>query len=486
MRHIRALGASAVVLFFATAQGSPASLDVKGRWKIVRAEGEAGTIDFASAEGGLTERHAGDESLTGTALEGGEKLFIAYRPTTTPGMVGALEGKHAAPAASMIDTYAYDAVEDCFFGAHGLVKESLRRPLEGNAVDLYVNGGEMFPSYLAAIREARETINCECYRWRDDDVGGTVGAALIERARAGVKVRVIMDGLASLHAKELAARMQQAGCEVRFWNPPGLAWASSPLDVDDRDHRKTMVVDGRVAFVGGMNLSHEYIHTWHDVHTRVRGPAVAAVQRHFVDTWRRMGGVVSDAGLYPELAKAGSLTVDVAATLPGQYDELKQIYLSKVNAAKEEICLETPFFGDDDLVKALRAARKRGVRVLLILPDDSVNAQKIMAAYHARIRPGLIAAGIEVRSYPIMTHGKVAVIDRKWATVGSCNLENRSFERDLEENVCIDDPGFAMEVRRRVFAVDVKASRLCKASDFVSDPGKRAFGLLGGMLRKYL
>ena len=262
----------------------------------------------------------------------------------------------------------------------------------------------------------------------------------------------------------------------------------NPHALDVRDHRKVVVVDGSVAFLGGFCFDALDIAQWHDVHARLRGPAVADVQRNFLASWTAGGGepVRADleaAGLFPPLEPAGDMTVHAVTTTPGANADLKALYLKEVRGAKKEILIETPYFSDDDLIAALEAAAARGVRVQLILPADSVNDVAAMAAYHARIRPSLVAAGIEVHDYPRMSHGKVALVDGTWATVGSCNLDNRSLVRDFEENLSVEGTTFGEAVRAQVFDPDLRTAPVWKATDGVERVGERVAGLLTGLVR---
>jgi cardiolipin synthase len=480
----------ATVLSSGGAHATPdAPFDPSGTWTIVDAAGIAsGTLALApAAEAGsysvLRTAAGGSRSGQATFLDG--NLVVVF--DSSVGIVRKLDDDDSR-GAGLVDPYAYDPSESAFRGTHAGAAESLRRALTGNSVELLVDGKEMFPAFLEAIEAARSSIHIESYIWADDASGRAVAQALIERAHAGVKVRAIFDAVGCEGSERLETDLRHGGVEVLVYNRLGLgslgetvsqvadvALGSATLEdvpgkleqgLDNRDHRKALVVDGRVAFLGGICLRDDSIGDWHDVHSRVRGPAVALVQRHFVESWLAGGGSAPDeTDLFPVPVPAGDLLVDVPTTVPGVRDEIKRVYLSRIAQARTEVFLETPYFADDETADALVAAAGRGVHVTLILPRDVVNDVKIAATYHALVRIRLEAAGVELRDYPRMCHGKIAAIDGTWATVGSCNLDNRSFTRNLEENFSVDDARFAAAMKTRVFDPDVAASTRWSSAD---------------------
>lgn len=464
--------------------------DPTGTWTIA-SRGEAptplGSLDLAPEGSGsfTATRTSGDAVVKGRASVEGDELRVGW------GEDGFTDALGSGDAAAAVDRYTWDATARAWVGVHAGSPEVLEHR-GGNAVEILVDGGAFLPALLQEISGATKTLHIETYIWKDDEVGRQVADAAIERAHAGVRVRAILDWAGSLGSGALVDRLRAGGVQVVWFNKLGLQTLGDTLEeivdvirgrhsirdvegvrphaLDTRDHRKSVVVDGRVAFLGGFCLEREGMAEWHDVHARLRGPAVAEVERNFLESWRAGGGAPVDetaeaAGLFPAPELAGDSTVHAVTTVPGSAADLKALYLQKVQGARREVLLETPYFSDGELCAALEAAVSRGVAVKLILPADRVNDVRTMAVYHATIRHGLWAAGIELHDYPRMSHGKVGLVDGAWGTVGSCNLDNRSFVRDWEENLSVEDPGFGADLRARVFDPDLATAPAWKPTD---------------------
>ncbi|MDE2491856.1 MAG: phosphatidylserine/phosphatidylglycerophosphate/cardiolipin synthase family protein, partial [Elusimicrobia bacterium] len=330
----------------------------------------------------------------------------------------------------------------------------------GNFVEFLVDGPSAIGPGLAAIESAKSTIHVEVFELQGDDIGRAFAAALEERLAHGVKVRLMVDehGSDAEHDQAVADildGLRRAGAEVRIVEPP--------LDLSHLDHRKVMVIDGQTAFTGGMNVGRDYQVDWHDQQTFVVGPAVADLQKAFLERWTEAGGRVPASELpelfpKPLIDKDGS-AVRVVGHAGGAEDEnIKAMYLRAFLTAQASIRIENPYFVDPDVVSGLIRAARRGVKVQVILPEDNDVAivQRGSRAYY----PDLLKAGVEIYEYQgRMAHDKVCVIDGRWTTAGSSNLDARSLRDNDELNLAIDDPRVAAYVDAQLFAPDLKRSK---------------------------
>jgi cardiolipin synthase len=321
----------------------------------------------------------------------------------------------------------------------------------GNKVETLLNGDEIFPAMLQAIREAKRTITFETYIYWSGKVGKDFAQALSERARAGVKVHILLDWVGSQKIeKELLAEMANAGVEIRRYH--ALHWYT--LDrLNNRTHRKILVADGRVGFTGGVGIADEWSgHAqdkdhWRDTHYRLEGPAVAQLQAAFLDNWLKVSGLVIHGDDYfPLLAPAGNHVAQVFKSSPdGGSESMHLMYLLSVASAKKTIDLAMAYFVPDDLaLYAIEDALRRGVRVRIIMPGHFTDAGTVRSASRA-LWGGILRAGAELYEYqPTMYHCKVLVVDGLWTSVGSTNFDNRSFRLNDEANLNVLDAEFAL------------------------------------------
>ena len=337
--------------------------------------------------------------------------------------------------------------------------------LPGNQVTALTNGDEIFPSMLQAIRAARSTINFESYIYWSGRIGKEFADALAERARAGVKVHVLIDWIGSEKISEdLLAEMKQAGVEIRRYNPPH--WYKMGR-LNNRTHRKLLVIDGRIGFTGGVGIADLWSgHAqdpdhWRDSHFRLEGPAVAQMQSAFHDNWAEVTGAVLHGGEYfPALAPAGNMGAQVFISSPGGGGESMQLmYLLSIAAATKNLRIAASYFVPDEVtLAALVAAQGRGVKVQLIVPGPVMDSQLVRGASRAKWGP-LLRAGAEIYEYqPTMFHCKVMVVDEIWTSVGSTNFDNRSFSINDEANLNIHDAGFAKQ-QIAIFEADLQRAR---------------------------
>ena len=323
-------------------------------------------------------------------------------------------------------------------------------PIDGNAVRMLRDAAEHFPAFLDAIRGAERTILFESYLFSDDPVGREFTAALAERARAGVHVHVVYDWLGSLGAHALWKPLIAAGAHVRQFNPPRL---DSPLGWLSRDHRKTIAIDGRVAFVSGLCVSDRWngdprkgMEPWRDTGIEIRGPAIAEIERAFGQVWLACGGgVLPPHALTPEteIATQGDTRLRVIAGAPSATGTYR-LDLAIASFARRNLWLTDAYFvGTAAYVQALAAAARDGVDVRLLVPGAS-DIPALSPLSRAGYRP-LLQAGVRVYEWNgTMLHAKTAVADGFWARIGSTNLNIASWMGNYELDVAIEDTTFAM------------------------------------------
>jgi cardiolipin synthase A/B len=337
--------------------------------------------------------------------------------------------------------------------------------IQGNEVQHLENGDEIFPAMLEAIRSAKKTITFETYIYWSGDVGKQFVEALSERARAGVKIHVLLDWVGSAKMdEELLDRLRRDGVEVERYHAP--KWYNLTR-MNNRTHRKILVVDGKVAFTGGVGIADSWQGNaqdeqhWRDSHFRVNGPAALQFQTVFMDNWiKATGKVLHSPDYFPEVPNGGKLPAQMFSSGPsGGSESMHLMYLLAIASAKESILLSNAYFVPDELTSnALVAAAKRGVRIQVITPGDKIDTEIVRRASRARWGD-LLEAGIEIYEYqPTMFHCKIMVVDKYLVSTGSTNFDPRSFRLNDEANLNVYDAGFAAEMTK-VFAGDLKKSR---------------------------
>jgi cardiolipin synthase len=322
--------------------------------------------------------------------------------------------------------------------------------IEGNQVDTLLNGDQIFPAMLAAIRGAQKTITFETYIYWSETIGEEFSDALVERARAGVKVHVMLDFIGSIKMKDEAMqKMRDAGVQLQRYHKPAW-WKLARLN--NRTHRKLLIVDGTVGFTGGVGIADQWRghaqdeNHWRDTHFRVQGPVVGQIQAVFTDNWLKSTGVVLDGPDYfPPLKAAGTMPAQMFSSSPtGGSESMHLMYLMAITAARESINMSASYFVPDDLtIRALAAAAKRGVKVRIITPGKEIDSDVVRLA--SRERWGrLLEAGVQIAEYqPTMYHVKALIVDALMVSVGSTNFDNRSFSINDEANLNVLDADFA-------------------------------------------
>jgi len=335
----------------------------------------------------------------------------------------------------------------------------------GNDVTPLYNGRQIFSAMLEEIRHAQKSVTFETYIYWSGEVGAAFTQALVERAHAGVKVHLIIDAVGSgkMDAGQLQA-MREAGAEIDKYRP--LRWYNVDR-INNRTHRKLLVVDGKVGFTGGVGIADKWdgdadsTDHWRDTHFRVVGPVVAQMQATFVEHWLATRGVLLQGDAYfPELSRAGSMPAQMVRSADDDGTEsIRLMYLLSIAAARQSVLLANSYFVPDDLsIRTLIAARRRGVDVQIIVPGPEIDSELTRAASRRRWAP-LLEAGISIYEFqPTMFHCKVMVIDDLWVSVGSTNFDNRSFRLNAEANLNVIDRGLALQ-ERRTFEKDRLRSR---------------------------
>jgi cardiolipin synthase len=325
-----------------------------------------------------------------------------------------------------------------------------------NKIDFLIDG-DVLPAAAEAIDAAQKSIHIEVYQLQADEIGWGLARKLAAKAKEGVQVRLLVDYYGSgvkkgEEIKKLLAFLRENGAEALTNN--SARWTGS------RDHRKVMVIDGTLGFTGGMNIGGHYQVDWHDQQSRIEGPAVARLQDSFLEQWTESGGAVRDRGeYYPELREfPGGVEARVVYHTGNTDRNIKAMYLRAFHTAQTSIRAAAPYFADPDIVDALSAAARRGVKVQLVFPalNNKAIAMKSSRAFY----PQLLEAGVEIYEYQgRMAHQKVCTIDGVWSSFGSSNLDSRSLKNNHELNVVVKDDGLANYIGGALFDADIPQSR---------------------------
>jgi cardiolipin synthase len=333
--------------------------------------------------------------------------------------------------------------------------------ITGNKVTALHNGEEVFPAMLDALRGAKISVNFETYIYWSGEIGQQFAEALSERARAGVPVNVMIDWVGSVKMdQDLLDGLEAAGVTLHRFRP--LHWYNLGR-MNNRTHRKLLVVDGRVGFTGGVGIADVWRGNaqdpehWRDSHYRVEGPVVAQMQAAFNDNWIKTTGLVLNGPEYfPPLEVSGDMDTHVFIASPASGSEsMHLMYLLAIAAAEHSIDLAASYFVPDELIiEALLAARGRDVVVRILVPGPHIDSDTVRLRSKAAWGR-LLTAGIEMHEYqPTMLHTKLLVIDKEFVSVGSTNFDPRSFRLNDEASLNIYDHGFA-EQMSSVFEADL-------------------------------
>jgi cardiolipin synthase len=401
------------------------------------------------------------------------------RGTLAPQQASALVARRWANASTDLKSLA------------ALEEEATGVPLiAGNKVTLLFDGPATMREMMATARAATSSINLETYIFDQDKLGLEFADLLIEKQRAGVQVNVMYDAVGTLGTPAVFFdRMRAAGIHLVAFNPVNPAKAKGGWDINNRDHRKIMIVDGRIAFTGGINISSTYANSslfrsrrkaelmkeaaaagrngnaasgqigWRDTHIKIEGPAAAAMQWSFVNTWvQQEGGELPQADYFPHIDPVGDKILRVLSSEPGGNSDIYKALVLAMNESKKSIHLTAAYFvPDQQIVDALVGAAKRGVDVKLILPG--VSDHSLIRYAGQDFYEQLLAGGVRIFELQVaVLHAKTAVIDSAWSTIGSTNIDRRSFIHNYELNVVVLDPAFGRDMES-AFNEDMRDSK---------------------------
>lgn len=375
--------------------------------------------------------------------------------------------------------HRFDAADPQF--ARSMSSYSQGQMFEANAVQTLVNGDEIFPAMLQAIRSARKTINMETYIYWSGSVGYEFATSLAAKAREGVEVRVLVDWLGSLPFDEkLIQIMTSAG--VRFERYRPIHWYT--LDrVNNRTHRKLLIVDGRVAFTGGVGIADNWLgdarnpNEWRDTHYQIEGPAVPGFQAAFAENWlETVGETLQGENFYLPPEAAGALRAQlILSSQPNGSENMELMMLAAIAAAKDHLRIGMAYFLPDDIaLQQILDARKRGVAVDVIVPNSLTDVPIVRKA--SRYFWGkLLEAGVRIYEFqPTMYHPKLLIVDDVWASFGSTNLDQRSLRLNDEATLNVYGKEFA-RTQIGLFNEDLKRSRQISLAEWRSRPMREKF-----------
>jgi cardiolipin synthase A/B len=351
---------------------------------------------------------------------------------------------------------------------------TLSGQVEGNRAELLVNGEQIFPAMLAAIRGAKTTITLANFVWEDGDIAKDFAEALAERCRVGVGVNVLVDAVGSSHMPKAQRRLlTESGCHFARYhslNPFALK------RLNHRNHRRVLVVDGRIGFTGGTGIGEKWTgdgrqpEHWRQTDVRVEGPIVRFIQSAFAENWRDATGVLLSGDAYfPPPERRGDLAMQSVKSSPASgAAEAYLLFLLAIDAARSSIRLTNPYFvPDPQMAQAIARAAERGVDVQVITAGTvgSTLDRLVRKASQAHFGRAL-RAGVKIYEYgPAMLHAKTLVIDDQWVSIGSANLDNRSFALNNELNVTFMDRGLARRLTE-LFEEDLKHTRPVTLDDW--------------------
>jgi len=323
----------------------------------------------------------------------------------------------------------------------------------GNRIEIFTNGDAFYPAMLDAIRAANETINLECYIFKKSEIGDLFIEALCERAKAGVRVTIVMDAIGSFGAfRRSASRLEAAGCRVAVYQ--GFTWYRLSR-LNNRTHRELLIVDGAVAFVGGAGVAdwwwkpHRHKPMWRDMMARIEGPVVADIQGVAAENWLECcGEILTAPNSYKPNRRAGDAAAFAIKSSPADRSTASRaLFQILVESANRSIQVATPYFLPDRAFRdAIRRTVQRGVAMTVIVPGSQTDQRWVRLASR-RMYGQLLEAGVRMLEYePGMTHVKALIVDDLWSVIGTTNFDNRSFEHNDEVNVAVRDTQVAARI----------------------------------------
>ncbi len=335
----------------------------------------------------------------------------------------------------------------------------------GNTINVITDGDVCFSLIVSSIKKAKKSINLETYIFNSDNVGWLIAKELVKASARGVEINLIYDSVGSVQTNsKLFEFMKSSGIDIIEFHP--ILNIRKIFKINLRDHRKLMVIDGKTAFIGGMNIGKEYAgkkyqgEEWRDTHIKIEGPAVKDIQYFFMENYIRSGGIISDfASYFPELSKQdGKLVMILSSKTRRNIKPIKESYLSAIRNAKEFIYITNAYFvPDSKIYRALINSAMKGVDVCLILPKKTDIPIVRYAGMYLYKR--FLKHGVKIYEYDYsVLHAKTAVIDGIWSTIGSANLDRRSVNYNLEINAVILDQEFGKKMKE-IFNKDIFKSK---------------------------
>lgn len=362
-----------------------------------------------------------------------------------------------------------------------------------NRAKVYSGGGEAYPAILEAVRRATDSVHVSYFIFKDGECGNEFARLLMDKARQGVKVRINLDQAGQVLAgaknlTNLSKRLRGAGVEVTCNRLVDMDRQIRPLN--SPDHRKQVIIDGKRAFTGGLNMGDEYVHQWHDVVVGLEGDVVHQLQADWMLNWMALHGeldpgVTDDtfrARYFPAQPAVGQTRFKLAQAIPGHNPEIRRGSLQMIEEAHDEILIQNPYITSVVAQEALLRAAHRGVKVKLVIPGENNHVYCDLAARTVFGR--MMEAGIEIYEYPGMSHGKLMVVDGEVSSIGTSNLDDLSLRTIYEMNVFSDDKGFAASLVKQVFEPDIAKSRRLQPTDL--KPSQLAAGHLWKVLTPLL
>lgn len=335
-----------------------------------------------------------------------------------------------------------------------------------NHIQVFTNGEEKFPVLMDRLQKATHHIHLEYYIFDDDVLGNKIMDILCERAQSGVEVRMIVDALGSNNLRQRSIKkLKKSGVQYYEYHP--VIFTSLANRVNYRDHRKIVVIDGNIGFIGGINVADKYINTnesnyyWRDTHCMIEGEAVFSLQILFILNWYFLSKdlLLPNSDYFPEITKMGDTLTSIISSDPDSDNaNLMEGYFSMITTARKELLIITPYFiPNESVLTALKTSAKGGVKVVLLMPasSDSVFVHSASLTYMGE----LLKNDIDVYFYKKgMIHSKVMIIDEELSTIGTANMDYRSFDNNAEVNAVFFDQKIAKELKEQ-FMIDLADAR---------------------------
>lgn len=413
-------------------------------------------------------------------------LSRQLEPASTPTVATPKGALPPAKAESLLAQRLHNARKTDLKALAALEEAATGSPLvAGNKTTLLFDGPATIKAMMAAIANAKDHINFETYIFDEDELGLKFADLLMEKQRAGVQVNIIYDSIGTLGvSKEFFQRLRDAGINLTEFNPVNPLKRFGSWRINNRDHRKILIVDGKVGFAGGVNIAEDYSHSslfrsrsrssaelgWRDTHMQIEGPAVANLQWLFMDTWARQNkNPLPDLDYFPALPAVGDKVLRIVASRPGSDFEIYKAFTLALQEAKTSIHMTNAYFApDQNILDTLLSAARRGVDVRIIFPSQS-DAGIVYYAGRS-FYTALLQAG--VRIYELkgsVLHAKTTVVDSAWSTVGSSNFDIRSFLHNSEINVIVLDAAFGASMES-AFQEDIRNSHEVRLDEWEQRP----------------